>query len=87
MTARGLSLGLALLSASGVLGCDRLPGRPDEADRYQRPAEVRDFASLYGSNCSGCHGAEGRFGHVYPLLLNLYHSVSFLFFGLVHKAI
>ncbi len=67
MTARGLSLGLALLSASGVLGCDRLPGRPDEADRYQRPAEVRDFASLYGSNCSGCHGAEGRFGPARPL--------------------
>lgn len=67
MTVRGIPLGLALLSASGLLGCDRLPGRPDEADRYQRPSEVKDFASLYATNCSGCHGAEGRLGPARPL--------------------
>ncbi len=67
MKARGLTLGLALLSASGLFGCDSLPGRPDEADRYRRPAEVMDFASLYATNCSGCHGAEGRLGPARPL--------------------
>jgi cytochrome c oxidase cbb3-type subunit 3/ubiquinol-cytochrome c reductase cytochrome c subunit len=45
-----------------ALGCDRLPGRPEESDRYRRPSEILDFASLYGSNCSGCHGAEGSRG-------------------------
>ena len=47
--------------------CDSLPGRPDPADRYVRPSEVKDFDSLYEMNCSGCHGADGRFGPAVPL--------------------
>ncbi len=48
-----------LLSA---LGCDALPGRPGEADRYVHPDKVTDFEALYAQNCSGCHGAEGTLG-------------------------
>jgi len=48
-------------------GCDSLPGRPDPADRYQRPDEVTDFTTLFATNCSGCHGAEGRRGPATPL--------------------
>ena len=43
-------------------GCDRLPGRPRRADRPVRPSQVIDFATLYGANCAGCHGTEGRPG-------------------------
>ena len=43
-------------------GCDRLPGRPRRADRPLRPSQVMDFATLYGENCAGCHGTEGRPG-------------------------
>lgn len=43
-------------------GCDRLPGRPRRGDRPLRPSQVMDFATLYGANCAGCHGAEGRPG-------------------------
>ena len=50
-----------------AVGCDSLPGRPDPADRYQRPDEVTDFATLFATNCSGCHGAEGRRGPATPL--------------------
>lgn len=53
---------LALLVASGVAGCDRLPGRPLEQERYRRPHEISDFETLYAESCSGCHGAEGRLG-------------------------
>jgi mono/diheme cytochrome c family protein len=51
----------------GALACDRLPGRPDEADRHRRPAEILDFDTLYAVNCSGCHGAEGTLGPSRPL--------------------
>jgi mono/diheme cytochrome c family protein len=58
----------ALLTGAGLLlGCERLPGRPDEAERYRRPAEVRDFETLYAEQCSGCHGADGRLGPTRPL--------------------
>jgi mono/diheme cytochrome c family protein len=65
---RGIGIFAALLAAGGLLlGCERLPGRPDEAERYRRPAEVRDFETLYAEQCSGCHGADGRLGPSRPL--------------------
>src|SRR6266566_3577774 len=42
------------------IGCDRLPGKPTTADIELKPQAVRDFATLYRQNCSGCHGPEGK---------------------------
>ena len=51
-----------LLAAILVGGCDSLPGRPTQADLPLRPTNVTDFATLYGENCAGCHGADGKSG-------------------------
>jgi mono/diheme cytochrome c family protein len=67
VTPRSIAAGLSIAATLALVGCDRLPGRPDEAERYRRPAEVMDFASLYATNCSGCHGATGRLGPSRPL--------------------
>jgi cytochrome c oxidase cbb3-type subunit 3/ubiquinol-cytochrome c reductase cytochrome c subunit len=58
------------------LGCDSLPGRPDPADRYQRPSEIKDFAVLYATNCSGCHGETGQHGPATPLSDPLYVALA-----------
>jgi len=50
------------LTVGLVAGCDSLPGKPKEADRPINPSQVKDFAALYGQNCSGCHGAGGQLG-------------------------
>jgi mono/diheme cytochrome c family protein len=42
--------------------CGRLPGRPTADSVPIDPDNVTDFALLYGSNCSGCHGVEGKGG-------------------------
>jgi cytochrome c oxidase cbb3-type subunit 3 len=42
------------------IGCGRLPGKPTPADIELLPGQVRDFAVLYGQNCAGCHGADGK---------------------------
>jgi mono/diheme cytochrome c family protein len=55
-----------------LAACDSLPGKPTEADRPLRPAEVVDFATLYAQNCSGCHGADGLMGAARPLNDPLY---------------
>jgi len=47
-------------------GCD-LPGKPRPGDRPVPPDQVLDFAALYGQNCAGCHGAEGKLGPAPPL--------------------
>ncbi len=51
-------LGLAFLFLSG---CD-LPGRPKPGPEVPRPDAVMAFDTLYGENCSGCHGANGEHG-------------------------
>jgi mono/diheme cytochrome c family protein len=55
-------LASASLTAILLAGCDSLPGRPTQADLPLRPTNVTDFATLYGENCAGCHGADGKSG-------------------------
>jgi cytochrome c oxidase cbb3-type subunit III len=65
----------AVLVVSLVAGCDSLPGKPSETDRPISPAQVKSFAKLYGENCAGCHGADGRFGAAYELADATYQSL------------
>jgi len=48
----------ALVLVALAAGCDR----PVPANRPLRPGQVVEFGRLYGQNCAGCHGADGRFG-------------------------
>jgi mono/diheme cytochrome c family protein len=68
----GLLLGTALLA---VTGCDDLPGKPTHAERYVLPVAVKDFGELYGTNCAGCHGADGRLGPARALNDPLYQAL------------
>jgi cytochrome c oxidase cbb3-type subunit III len=36
-------------------GCGRLPGKPKEEDRWKPPAELKNFAELFNTNCRACH--------------------------------
>src|SRR5919197_666836 len=61
------------LTAFGlVLGCDRIPGKPTEAQRPLLPSQVSNFDDLYGRSCAGCHGGDGQFGAARPLRDPLY---------------
>jgi mono/diheme cytochrome c family protein len=57
-----LGCSAALLTA----GCT-LPGKPKESDQPMRPDEVVNFGVLFGQNCAGCHGADGKMGPAPPL--------------------
>ncbi len=57
----------AALALATLCSCDRLPGRPNADGRPLNPDQVADFATLYGDNCAGCHGQQGRFGSALPL--------------------
>src|SRR5262245_36980435 len=73
MKRRVLALG-ALLAFTAA--CDHLPGRPRRADRPLRPGQVMDFATLYGENCAGCHGTDGRPGAAVALADPVYLAVA-----------
>lgn len=70
-----LSAGATLLSCMAVLGCVSLPGRPKPGPEVPRPDSIVDFATLYGENCSGCHGASGVNGPSYPLANPTYQAI------------
>src|SRR5258705_5239621 len=70
----GLSLA-GILSVFLLTGCNaRLPGQPNEAERWRAPADVSDFTQLYTQNCAGCHGAGGKLGAAVALNDTLYQS-------------
>lgn len=50
----------ALLLA--VAGCSRFPGQPLPNSEAPRPDAVTSFNTLYGQNCAGCHGDQGKNG-------------------------
>jgi len=53
--------GVCALALLAVAGCN-LPGKPKPGPEVPRPEEVMAFDKLYGDNCAGCHGADGRNG-------------------------
>src|SRR5262245_62714268 len=62
----------AALAACVLVGCDAMPGRPQQADQPLFPSHVMAFSTLYGQHCAGCHGAEGHLGAARPLNDALY---------------
>lgn len=53
---------LLFLGLAAGCGSRGWPGRPSVDAEPQRPSQVTDFSVLYGHNCAGCHGPEGRGG-------------------------
>ncbi len=64
-----------LLSIAAAVGCGSLPGRPKPGPEVPRPDSVVDFATLYGENCSACHGEKGINGPSYPLANPTYQAL------------
>jgi cytochrome c oxidase cbb3-type subunit 3/ubiquinol-cytochrome c reductase cytochrome c subunit len=60
-----------LLSAAG---CTRLPGTPKPGVAVPNPESVTDFATLYGQNCTGCHGEQGQNGAAFDLENPVYEA-------------
>src|SRR5580704_12670181 len=67
---------LVVLGSMWVASCQHIPGQPTEKDKWVAPAQISDFDQLYGQNCSGCHGAEGKLGPACPLNDSLYLSFA-----------
>ena len=69
---------LAVFAAAlfACAGCSNLPGRPSENSIPVDPDDITDFALLYGKNCSGCHGPEGKGGAALSLGDPVYLAIA-----------
>jgi cytochrome c oxidase cbb3-type subunit 3 len=66
---------LGLTAALGA-GCDWMPGRPIRENAPRPESDVHDFDPLWTNYCSGCHGADGRFGPARPINDPVYLSIA-----------
>jgi cytochrome c oxidase cbb3-type subunit 3 len=61
MRSRQILGSIFLLCGVVLSGCTR-DGKPVAGAEAARPEDVKDFSTLYGKNCSACHGVEGQHG-------------------------
>ena len=67
---------LIALCAMLVSGCASPHGQPAKGSETLAPNEVLDFGTLYGENCAGCHGTEGRGGAAIALADPVYLAIA-----------
>lgn len=73
MKARIAISGVCSLALLAAVGCN-LPGKPKPGPEVPRPEEMMAFDKLYGDNCAGCHGVDGRNGSATNLANPEYQS-------------
>ena len=76
MTFRVWSLTVFFAMGFGLLGCNHVPGRPGPGPQVLRPEQQLDFATLYKTNCAGCHGANGTHGAAIALSNPVYLEIA-----------
>ena len=67
---------LACAISFAATGCRTAPGKPGQEPETPRPEQVLDFATLYGQNCSACHGENGRNGAAISLANPVYLAIA-----------
>jgi cytochrome c oxidase cbb3-type subunit III len=72
---------LRYLCASAVLslllsGCNSPQGQPQKDSEPIVPSQVVDFRTLYGQNCAGCHGVDGKGGAAIALTNPVYLAIA-----------
>jgi cytochrome c oxidase cbb3-type subunit III len=65
MKHRAILVSLEIVTVAAFLactGCTTSRGVPQADSEVVPPSEVLDFDLLYGQNCAGCHGVDGKGG-------------------------
>jgi len=68
-----------LASVLGATACstrDCAPGRPAADTQVIPPGRIMDFNRLYGENCAGCHGPDGKGGAATELGNPVYLAIA-----------
>jgi cytochrome c oxidase cbb3-type subunit 3 len=67
---------MLVVALAGGAACRSAPGQPAAGSEVKAPASIRDFDTLYATNCAGCHGAGGKGGAAIALNDPVYLSIA-----------
>ncbi len=62
MNRRAILVAFPIVALVFCGACTGAPGVPRKDSEVVAPSEVVDFKLLYGQNCAGCHGPDGKGG-------------------------
>src|ERR1700746_4201641 len=67
---------LAVVALLACAACSRFPGIHRAELAVVPPSEVVDFNVLYGQNCAGCHGVDGKGGAAMALANPVFLAIA-----------
>ena len=67
---------VAVAAFLACAGCSTVGGVPRADSEVVPPGEVLDFRALYGQNCAGCHGVEGKGGAAVALANPVFLAIA-----------
>jgi cytochrome c oxidase cbb3-type subunit III len=67
---------LPTLALMVCAACSSAPGAPRAGSEVVPPSEVVEFSALYGQNCAGCHGANGKGGAAIALANPVFLAIA-----------
>ena len=66
----------AIVALLACVACSRSPSIPRSDFEILPPSEVVDFNLLYGQNCAGCHGVDGKGGAAIALANPVFLAIA-----------
>src|SRR5262245_5777289 len=76
MKHRVLFFTVVMLAATSCTTLQNARGRAAAESQVVPPSEIMDFDLLYGKNCAGCHGSDGRGGPAISLGDPVYLAIA-----------
>lgn len=67
---------LLVAALAATTACGNLINQPPVDAQVQRPTRITDFDVLYGENCAGCHGPNGKGGAAVSLGDPVYLAIA-----------
>src|ERR1700719_2031944 len=67
---------LAVVTLLACASCGRSPGVYRTEPAVVPPGEVVDFKQIYGQNCAGCHGVDGKGGAAIALANPVFLAIA-----------
>src|ERR1700704_3891538 len=76
MNRRAIFAALAIVALLACSACSNSPGAPRANSEVVPPSQVVDFSLLYGQNCAGCHGPNGKGGAAMALANPVFLAIA-----------